>query len=436
MHLSHYLKVWEYPEKPGHLLLYSTRKASLCLLPADILARLEQGEPAGELEAPLVKLGVLVPDREKEPAEILGFLEGLNRRSPGMSVAVILGLDCNFACTYCYEGSLKGKYAMGPETAERLVKFIRERLEPGKNRLTVDFYGGEPLLYTDRLSHISGALKNLIEEQGGEYRGSVVTNGSLLTRRRAEELARCGVRAAKITLDGPAESHNRFRPFKSGKGSFDCILANVRECCDILRIGIGGNFTRESYRSFPALLDRLGEAGLGPERLAEVRFDAVVETGDEFSNPESRCGCLSSGEPWLAEAAPSLREEILKRGYKTPKIAPSSCMVDMDDAFTVHYDGTIYKCPGLIGHKGFEAGTIDNGIGDYRAAYHVDHWRREEACRDCVYLPLCFGGCRFMQYQRDGLLAGVDCQRPYLDAVLETLIRQDAAYRATGRCKN
>jgi hypothetical protein len=34
-------------------------------------------------------------------------------------------------------------------------------------------------------------------------------------------------------------------------------------------------------------------------------------------------------------------------------------------------------------------------------------------------------GCRYMKLVRDGNISGVDCKKPYYDACLEALVKQD-----------
>jgi len=61
-------------------------------------------------------------------------------------------------------------------------------------------------------------------------------------------------------------------------------------------------------------------------------------------------------------------------------------------------------------------------------------WKNEE-CAQCAYLPLCFGGCRYMALLRDGKIDKPDCKKDYLDTSLEGLIKQDIKFglRADGR---
>ena len=122
-----------------------------------------------------------------------------------------------------------------------------------------------------------------------------------------------------------------------------------------------------------------------------------------------------------------LREEILKRGYRMARLLPVVCMMEHNNNILVNYNGDIYKCPNLIGRKKFCVGDIRTGVKDFRGSHNMDNWKNAE-CLACSYLPLCFGGCRAMKLVRDGNMDGVDCKKPYLDATLETLVRQDIKY--------
>ncbi len=146
--------------------------------------------------------------------------------------------------------------------------------------------------------------------------------------------------------------------------------------------------------------------------------------------PEHRTGCLSINDPWILDAEKLLREEILKRGYNTPKVGPMLCAIEHRDQFVVNYNGDIYKCPGFLGHEQFVIGTVGTGTRDYSDTYKLDIWKNE-SCLHCEYLPMCFGGCRFMTFLRNGKIDTVDCKKPYFDAQLETLVKQDIKYQLT-----
>jgi len=428
MQLSRYLKVYPCRERAGYLLLFSTKKASKILIKKETYHAMKKGLLSPSDEALLSRLGFIVEDREAEKRAMLNFFDDASSRDPVLNIIVVLNLDCNFSCIYCYEGDMKGKLYMSDETAGGLIDFIKERFTEDKKTLLIDFYGGEPLLSIGLIKSISGALKPFCERRGASYTFTLVTNGSLFTKRVAEQLVPLGLKRVKITLDGPAEIHNRYRPFKSGAGSFDTIIGNIKDTCDLVKIGIGGNFEKNNYKKFPLLLDYLLREGLTPDRIPSIKFYPVIKRpAGDLSPTDYKGGCMSVNEPWIVEAEAGLREEILRRGYKTPKLAPILCMVETTDAYVVNFDGVIYKCPAFIGKEGFEVGDVQTGVKDYSAIYKLGIWKNED-CARCEYLPLCFGGCRYMTFVRDGNIERLDCQKDYLDASLETLIKQDIKY--------
>lgn len=428
MQLSNYIKIFPYNEKPDYLLLYSTKKASTVLIPESTLNSIKNGSLEPSDKDTLFNLGFLVSDVSEEKREMLNIFNKTNEQRKEFTAMVVLNLDCNLACRYCYEGKMKGKLYMSSETAESLIDFTESKYLANGKTVHFDFYGGEPLLSLGLIKYISKMLKASAEEKGLRYTFNLITNGTLLTEEKAEELSLLGLKSAKITIDGARENHNIFRPFKSGSGTFDTIIRNIKDVCEIIKIQLGGNYTPKNYKVFPGLLDHLLQEGLSPDKFQMVKFDPVTKTRKEVALPDFREGAESINKPWVFETGMFLREEILKRGFHTPKIMPSPCMIEITDDIIINYDGTFYKCPGFIGWRGFEAGDFKTGIKDYRKSHNLDVWKTEE-CFDCEYLPLCFGGCRFMKLLRDEKIDSVDCKKPYLDATLETLIKQEIKYK-------
>ena len=361
---------------------------------------------------------------------MLIFLEDLAAMDKVFKPIIVLNLDCNLACTYCFEGQRKGKHYLSERTADKLLAFVRDHGVPGREEINVTFYGGEPLLSLNRMVSLAEGIGALAAAAGIPFSFSLITNGTLLTHTNVEILRPLGLRSASVTLDGPRETHDIARPYRSGTGSYDAILANLRAVHDLVDLQIGGNYTRENWREFPCLLDDLAANGLTPMVISNVKFDPVVREREGIALPDFHGGCTSINEPWIFEVSVFLREEILRRGYRTPRITPAICMIDFPEQIVIDYDGSVYKCSGLIGRKEYRIGDLDQGQGltDVRRIHDLDIWKNEN-CLACSYLPLCFGGCRYLNLLRTGDLAGLDCRKPYFDAVLEKLVVQDLLAR-------
>lgn len=424
MQTSRYITTFPCPDKPGRLVLLSTRSCSTLELSEELWEIIRQGGELTEQERETLREElVLVNDRNLERQELLETFQQANAMKRPFTALVTLTLECNLACPYCFEDPFRGRFAMDDTTTNDLVSFLTGKMKDGLD-VKVDFYGGEALLALPRLKEIAGRLSAAAAEHGVGFSFGAITNGTLLTRPVVEELLPLGFESARLTLDGPPDIHDRQRPFVSGAGSFAAIVNNIRETCDLIGIELGGNYTRENYRRFPELLDILQERGIGPDSLSAVGFFPIIPKADSSRSAECSTACASGDEPWMIEAGLYLRGEIMRRGFPVPRLRTNACMVEFDSDIVVGYDGSFYKCPVFMGDESLKVGSLEEGINDYRESHNLDLWKNEE-CLECAYLPLCFGGCRFLRKVKSGRIDDVDCRKAMLDASLATIVRQD-----------
>jgi len=425
--LSRYVTTFPCPDKPGRVLLLATRSCAILELSEGMWAAVRGGNEITENNREtLVELGVMVSDRDVERSEILETFNRANARKRPFTALVTLTLECNLACPYCFEDPFRGRFVMSDATAKELVSFLIRKMADGLD-VKVDFYGGEALLALPRLKEIAGHLHEAAQMHGVSFCFGIITNGTLLSRTVVQELIPIGLNNARLTLDGPPDIHNRQRPFASGAESFDVILRNVRDTCELLQLELGGNYTRENYHRFPEMLDILLQTGIRPDALSAVGFFPVFPKADGSKSSECTTACAGCDEPWMIEAGLFLREEAMRRGFPVPKLRTNACMVEFENDLVVNYDGSLYKCPAFMGNEELRIGSLTEGIKDYRESHSLDVWKNDE-CLDCAYLPLCFGGCRFLRRLKTGAIDGVDCRKALLDESLERIVRQDLKF--------
>jgi uncharacterized protein len=315
---------------------------------------------------------------------------------------------------------------MNNETAQRLIDYVKQKQIAKGREVEIRFYGGEPLLALPMLRNIAEPLLAAAVANGTKFSCSLVTNGTLLTRAVIDELLPLGLTSAQVTLDGPKAIHDSQRPFVSGNGSFDLILKNIKAVYKLVTLKLGGNFTRDNYSVYPKMLDALIDAGIDPQKLDPIMFAPILPKSGKGVNHDGGNCCLPCAEPWLIEAILYLREETLKRGFKVLKPAMGACMVEFDNDLVVNWDGSLYKCPAFMGWPELSIGTLANGIKNYRHSHGLDIWQND-ACLDCAYLPLCFGGCRLLTMLKNGVIDEVDCRKEFYDTTLERMILQNLA---------
>jgi len=427
MELTNYLKLYPCPDKPGRVLAVATRRCAVLELSENLLEAARTGGLAERDRDTLVRLGVLVPDRAAEREEMRQTFAAINSKSRHFAALATLTLECNLACGYCFEDPFRGRFVMADHTAELLIARLQEQMAVGRD-VTVAFYGGEALMALPLLKRIAGRLRELALEAGVTFAFNIITNATLLTRHVVQELLPLGLATVRTTLDGPRDIHDQQRPFVSGKGSFAAIVANIKAIHELVPVAVGGNYTRENFRRFPEMLDYLVAEGISPGALKSMVFSPVVPKADGSVSGDLNSACTSANEPWTIEANLFLRQETIKRGFPVPKLKAAACMIEFEHDLVVGYDGSLYKCPAFMGREEMRVGSLAGGVNDYAASHNLDIWKNDE-CLDCAYLPLCFGGCRFLRLLDAGAIDGVDCRRPSLDAALEQLVRQDLTMR-------
>ncbi|MDP3427455.1 MAG: radical SAM protein, partial [Humidesulfovibrio sp.] len=107
---------------------------------------------------------------------------------------------CNLACPGCYLPERAGR---GLDAREIEARVFAPLAQAGVRYATLT--GGEPLLHPQWLEVCTAAMRHFADVQ-------LVTNGMLLSVERYEALREAGLRAIKVSLDGPtAAVHDALR---------------------------------------------------------------------------------------------------------------------------------------------------------------------------------------------------------------------------------
>lgn len=158
--------------------------------------------------------------------DVVGFF--LERKLSLMTLQ--LTQQCNFRCKYCvYSEEANARQrshsdgTMSFETAKKAVDFLWEH-SVDSERVSIGFYGGEPLLQFPLVQKIVEYSKKRF--CGKEIFFSMTTNGSLLNKEIMDFLEENDVNLL-ISLDGPQEINDKNRVFRNGRGTFDVVAKNL-----------------------------------------------------------------------------------------------------------------------------------------------------------------------------------------------------------------
>ena len=461
------------PER-GEVFLMNTLSDAQLLVSADV-DELLQRVAAGRLERvdtldatareaidTLTENGFLVEGRDADQRNLDGFFTRVKHDRSELHITLLTTLQCNFSCDYCFQGD-HGDYnkfaeKMSMETAAQTADWMErelDRVHPQK--LTLMFFGGEPLLNLPVMYYVAERMSAATQARGVAIAVNIITNGLLLTPDVVDRMLPWGLQGIKITLDGDRETHDRMRPLRGGQGTFDRIVENVRAVAGKVNIGISGNFDETSADSIPALLDYL-QAQDFADKLLNVNFKPIIRNqparpslkgvlplipvsagadkplnGTCMTNVGKGGGAGCASHQTLDDHMSRLRDETRSRGFSTPDgVHAGPCHIHYTHAQTIGPDGSLYACPGFTGEKALSTGHID-GRADARRETERERFERLHPwseCGDCAFIPVCAGGCVMASHAELGDMNLPTCHKPSFESALKALARNTAANAA------
>jgi uncharacterized protein len=361
---------------------------------ADLFAELRTAQATASVASVLNRVGLGGPPRiDDQPLT----------DPPLHALSLAIAQKCNLGCTYCYaqQGDFGGAAKnMTRETADQAVDLLVAGAEPGA-RLNLAFLGGEPLVNRATLHAVTRRGAELARSRGLRLTFSITTNGTLLTEADAAFFEEFGF-AVTVSLDGPGEVHDRLRPYKGGKGSFDRVMSNVRRLLSLQRrmqVTARVTVTPKNLR-LRDTLDEFLAAGFhsvgfspllrspngGDEMQAdslEVMLGEMIDCGRKF---ERRSG---AGERYaFANMVNAMRE--IERGTHRPYPCGAGA-----GYLGVSADGDLAACHRFVGDHEGAMGNLRDGVDRTQQSAWLAgrHVHRQEPCRQCWARYLCGGGC-------------------------------------------
>ena len=184
--------------------------------------------------------------------------------------------DCDLRCRYCFAGT--GAFGgqrlnMSEETARRAIDFLLEN-SPGRERVEVDFFGGEPLLNLQVVKETVAYGEQQAAAKGKELRFTLTTNGMLLDDETAAYLNEKMFNLV-LSLDGRREVNDRMRLSLDGSSVYDTVLPRFQKMAQLRgdrQYYVRGTYTAYN-KDFFADVRHLVEAGFDRVSVEPVVAD-------------------------------------------------------------------------------------------------------------------------------------------------------------------
>ncbi|AWR95888.1 radical SAM protein [Acidianus brierleyi] len=244
----------------------------------------------------------------------------------------MLSEQCNFRCIYCYEKFSNNKVN---DLDQRIIKSIHKLVYYYNiDRLNMSFFGGEPMLYYDKIIKIMEYSNSIINTHG-----DMTTNGYLLNKEKFEKLVKLNVREYQITFDGYKDYHDKVRITIGKTPTFDMIFKNIVSYKDLkedFRITIRIHMHKNNFSSVKKLIDLLADY------LADdKRYVLFLRSISRLGGPNDNAIMLPSREE-VEDAITYAKSRglniVLNRNMS------NFCYASLPNSIVIRADGKISKC--------------------------------------------------------------------------------------------
>ena len=307
---------------------------------------------------------------------------------------------CNLACRYCgFLTPQESQKVMSLELTRDAVSWYMDAVERASvQHAEIHFFGGEPFCVEEVLDLTVHLARVRAEEIGCTVRFEAATNGVFGEERG--HWAADNLDTIVMSLDGPAEIQDRYRPYRGGLGSFEAVERSAR----ILSQGSADLFLRACVTS--QTVDRMPE-------IAAWFCEDFRPTGVCFEplqpSEQSAAARLEPPDPWefarnFIQAAWILESHGVEPVYAAADVRArqvSFCPVGQDVAI-VSPDGTVSGC--YLLRRDWEAQGLDLRLGrmedgsaqldaDSVASVRSLNVHNKPFCARCFCKWHCAGGC-------------------------------------------
>ncbi|MCL2411596.1 MAG: radical SAM protein [Treponema sp.] len=337
----------------------------------------------------LIDHGFLVKNDVDEFALVKSRLYRSKYGTTGAGITINTGLACNCRCTYCYEGQEHSSTSvMTPEKAGDIISFIKDKFPP-TIKLRLSFLGGEPLLCFEEIKRIYYELKNIFEYLSL----SVTTNGVLIDEDVAKFFKETKA-SVQVSIDGVKHHHNKKRIDKKGNGTYDKIIENVKISQNAgVPVSVRTHVDKE-FMDNVNLQEWIESIKTNFDLTKSINFYIA----QIFSSGKGAKAADEKFIDYMTTIYVTFIENSIPFKFDYAFNPMGSCFVANENSLSINCKGEFYKCWHDVSADDFNGrhfGNIYDGINWAKLISYTNSLDVLEnaECRDCVYLPVCSGGC-------------------------------------------
>ena len=341
---------------------------------------------------------VILWSGEKDPAVTDSHIQQKVR-----ALSINVTQVCNLRCTYC---AADGDGTYGSKVTKIDISKITPQIElmlkgVGDNeRFSINFIGGEPLIYPAALEAIAEFTNALAHARGIRVRYDLTTNATLVTSVVAEMLAKHCVNVT-VSLDGPAEMNDLARPMLGGAGSTEKCLNGIVELFKVhdhlgsLNVhSVFGAHNTEVFNTY-IFLQKF--------KWDTIFFTYATGAEDEIYSPLYLKELFRTADyAFKLGGEAALRKISQFNDYfqilDSQKRIHNYCGAGKS-VLQIDTQGKFYACNWFVGDKKEELGSGLN-LDQEKVSKYAEPLVKLNGCGDCWAKYICGGGCMFVHRTR------------------------------------
>lgn len=287
-------------------------------------------------------------------------------------VQVMPSTACNARCPYCYEEGHR-ILTMNNDVEHATARFVSS-LFRDYERISLVWFGGEPLLCMEAIERLSAELSASPDCDRDRLSQSIITNGALLRAAMNRGFFdRCGITAIQVSMDGYGGDNARTKGFRGPMCSYHQLVDSIENCLIAgYQVTVRMNVSTTNEESLIALARDLKDT-LGSFDSFSIYPAPLYGKGGQYLEPSH-----------IGSAIRRLRNTI---GHQRVRRRGSSWNCFDNCTYVVQPDGLVVPCEHLFGIEKHSLGNVLDRVGSITAKEMV------AVCAMCSNVASCKQGC-------------------------------------------
>ena len=316
------------------------------------------------------------------------------------NIFIMLGHECNLQCKYCLQHDVVN-VALDKKINPDIYYFINDVARSQENRVGLQFYGGEPLVFFDKIKEFINGLRE--HNVPNNVYCTMITNGKLLDEEKVKYINQ-NFSHVTVSWDGRNSiktrgydivKENKENIFKLKSFNFSGVLSSynyikdyLEDCEQVNRDYVENYHGRTLYFNVDDLLD----VNMQNQDLKDIDLDMVAIQMNELC--EEYYKFVIQHQPISVIRKRYIEEKInfLRSSVKSKQYQPirdrcgNGCEV-----LNMDLSGNLYKCH----NTDDKLGTIYDNYFDYmKKVFELDKVNENsKRCNECPVQLMCRNGC-------------------------------------------